>query len=274
MRIVCVGDCGIDHYLPGNRKLVGGITANFARHAVAVFPHGDEISVISCIGNDTNGRIVREDLAAHAFDCQILEVAGDTPVQYIEVRDDGEKVFVRYESGVLAHFSISSGQQRTIDEADVLVMPVYVQITHLFEQVLANARPAQTAIDFADFRQHPDFDLLEQYLDRVDIGFFGLTRADVSLIGRLQAIARQRDKIFVVTLGADGGQVLAGDQQLDFEAVQVPGVVDTTGAGDAFAAGFLSLYCHGANMVDAVRQGARLAGKVVQDVGGWTSEVT
>jgi sugar/nucleoside kinase (ribokinase family) len=45
-------------------------------------------------------------------------------------------------------------------------------------------------------------------------------------------------------------------------------VVDTTGAGDAFAAGFLSAHLAGAEPVEALRAGCHIAARAVAQVGG------
>ena len=44
-------------------------------------------------------------------------------------------------------------------------------------------------------------------------------------------------------------------------------VVDTTGAGDAFAAGFLSQYCYGKDVSASLKNGASLAAGVIQRIG-------
>ncbi len=267
MKVVCVGDCGVDHYLPSGERRFGGITANFARHAREEFRADDEIHIVSCVGDDDGANLVRSSLADTEIDCHISTIPGTTPTQYIEIEADGERNFVRYDAGVLNGFEFSQKQRDIIAGSELLVAPVYLQIVDLFSELLSIDTGGLTAIDFADFLQHPDFALLEDNIDKVDIGFFGLSVDDTTTADRIASLAARHDKLFVITLGANGSRAFHGARQVQCDAVPVREVVDTTGAGDAYAAGFLSRYCHGADVDTSMRHGAKLAATVVARLG-------
>lgn len=269
MNVVCVGDCGIDQYEPSGERRFGGITANFARHARNEFPIDDEVQIVSCVGDDEGAELVLSSLATSNITCHISKLPGATPVQYIEIEADGEKNFIRYDEGVLRDFSFEADDQKVISECDLLVAPVYLQIVDLFDDLMRIETAGLTAIDFADFLQHPDFDLLERHIDRIDIGFFGLSVEDTSTIAHIEELADRYEKLFVVTLGADGSRAFSGSESFDCAAVTVNKIVDTTGAGDAFAAGFLVDYCHGSDVGDAMRRGAALSAMVVGHCGSY-----
>jgi adenosine kinase len=71
----------------------------------------------------------------------------------------------------------------------------------------------------------------------------------------------------VVTRGAQGCVVLTADGPTAVPAAPVPRVVDTTGAGDLFASGFLYGITHGLDPADAARLGGLCAAEVVSHVG-------
>ncbi len=264
MNIVCVGDCGIDHYLPSNDKFFGGITANFARHARGEFPADDAIHIISAVGDDDGASLVLSSLEDSGIECRISRLSGTTPVQFIEVQPGGERKFVRYDAGVLGDFRIGDEEKRIIQQSDLLVAPVYLQIVGLFDELMSIRTSGLTSIDFADFLQHPNFELLERHIDSIDIGFFGLSIDDTATIARIKDLAKQHKKLFIVTLGASGSRAYHGDGQFECPADPIDKVIDTTGAGDAFAAGYLSRYCHGHGIRESLESGARLAALVVQ----------
>ena len=267
MNVVCVGDCGVDHYLPSGELFPGGITANFARNAKQAFPTEDTIQIISAVGDDDGAELVFSSLANSGIDCHISRLSGATPIQYIEVQPDGERKFVRYEEGVLRDFRFGEAERQIIAQSSLLVAPVYLQIVGLFDQLMSISTAGQTAIDFADFLAHPDFELLERYMEQIDIGFFGLSTADGATIAHIEDLAREHNKLFVVTLGAAGSRACLGDTRIDCAAAPVNDVIDTTGAGDAFAAGFLSRYCHGQDVQDSLAAGAALAARTIQQLG-------
>lgn len=267
MNIVCIGDCGIDHYLPSGKVLCGGITANVALQARAVFPEDDTITIISAVGNDDAATIVNERLENSHIECRIASLKGTSSVQYIEIQADGERNFIRYDEGVLRDFELHEEDKALIAASDLRIMPVFEQIVGFIDRVMPIDNAGLTAVDFADFAEHPDFSLLDKYLAAVDVGFFGLSSDGEDLIDMIEQRATTHDKLLVVTLGRDGSIAFRGGETFSCAATPVREVVDTTGAGDAFAAGFLSQYCYGASVDASLKKGADLAAEIIQRMG-------
>jgi len=84
-----------------------------------------------------------------------------------------------------------------------------------------------------------------------------------------QAVAQVRGRaaVVVVTRGASGAVVATPDAVHEVEAAPVARVVDTTGAGDLFAAGFLYGYTHERTLPECARLGAFAAAEVISHVG-------
>src|SRR3546814_15259363 len=74
-------------------------------------------------------------------------------------------------------------------------------------------------------------------------------------------------KLAAVTLSEEGAIILRGDERVKVDAYRVPEVVDTTGAGDLFAAGFLHGYTQGRALADCGKLGCLSAAIVIQPLG-------
>jgi sugar/nucleoside kinase (ribokinase family) len=71
----------------------------------------------------------------------------------------------------------------------------------------------------------------------------------------------------VVTRGAEGAVSIEGGQRFDAPAAAVERVVDTTGAGDLFAAGFMAARCRGRELRECLEAGAIAAAEVISHFG-------
>jgi sugar/nucleoside kinase (ribokinase family) len=71
----------------------------------------------------------------------------------------------------------------------------------------------------------------------------------------------------VVTRGAAGALAVRGDERADIPAEPVAEVVDTTGAGDLFAAGFLYGEATGRSLAQSLKLGAIAAAEIIQHYG-------
>lgn len=73
--------------------------------------------------------------------------------------------------------------------------------------------------------------------------------------------------VLVVTRSSDGAMALANGQRAEIAAEPVASVIDTTGAGDLFAAGFLSGHVRGDTLEACLRRGAIAAAEVISHYG-------
>ncbi|HEY0630168.1 MAG TPA: adenosine kinase [Sphingomicrobium sp.] len=71
----------------------------------------------------------------------------------------------------------------------------------------------------------------------------------------------------VITQGAEGAIAIEDGERISIPAAPIRQVVDTTGAGDLFAAGFLTARCKGAPLERSLWAGAIAAGEVIQHFG-------
>jgi len=83
----------------------------------------------------------------------------------------------------------------------------------------------------------------------------------------LRAIRADCHHIAVITRGDKGSIIVQREANFSVPAVKVDKIVDTTGAGDLYASGFLYGYAHGFSLHDAARLGSLAASLIIQQVG-------
>jgi fructoselysine 6-kinase len=269
VRVVLAGDCGVDRYVALGLDRPGGITLNVAAHARRLFPRSDSIAVLTALGKDREAEIVKEALRGLGVECCVGERPGSTSLQLIDLEPSGEKIFLSYHQGVLGDYRVGEEERRLIAAADLLVAPHYRQIDGFFSSVMASPSRGIRAVDFADIAEDPGTGNVERFVDFLDIAFFGLEPSHAWLIDELETIARRRGKLFIVTLGAGGSLALGEGDRIVRPAAPVEKVVDTTGAGDTFAAAFLSEYVRSKDVGRSLARGAEEAGRTVQRVGAF-----
>ena len=242
-RIVCAGHVNWDVTLQvdrlpeadgearitGQRQAGGGSASN----AAAVLAGLDvETTLIGSVGVDEHGHLVRREMDALGVETALVEVADtETTVKYLVV-DRGGEVMVLGNEGANEHYSVDDVDVAAIRGAD-----------HLH---LTNQRPA-TALELAETAVEADvsvsFDPGRRIADRAydpvveltDCLFVNDREADlVESEGLLDGV-----RTVVVKHGADGAEVREGATTVSHLGFPVE-PVDTTGAGDAFAAGFLA----------------------------------
>ncbi|PCI56982.1 MAG: adenosine kinase [Alphaproteobacteria bacterium] len=74
-------------------------------------------------------------------------------------------------------------------------------------------------------------------------------------------------EIAAITRSDKGAVIISGDQQIKIDAVPVENIIDTTGAGDQFAAGFLYGFTEGKSLEESGKLGAIAAAEVISHMG-------
>ena len=270
MNIVCAADCGVDRYGERGLDRAGGIGLNVAVHARRLCGPRDTVTVVAPIGDDAGGGLVREAIARAGLENGLEIVPGVTPTQHIRVAPGGERVFERYEEGVLGGFRVSARQCEQIAASDVLATAAFGQGLTFFESVLACRPGGLRAVDFTNANDVGDpVAFAERWAGELDVGLFGLQVGDTTLIDALESVAQRAGRLFVVTLGPAGALALGRGPRISCPARPVAQIVDTTGAGDAFTAGFVCEYARSRDVPRSLARGSEVAAASLRHLGSF-----
>ena len=86
-------------------------------------------------------------------------------------------------------------------------------------------------------------------------------------IEEITKILSQQERIYAITMGEEGALIIKGDETYKIEAQKIENLVDTTGAGDLFAAGFLEHFIKNESLESCGSRGVEMASKVIQQYG-------
>jgi sugar/nucleoside kinase (ribokinase family) len=256
----------------------GGCAGNTAA-GVASF--GGSAAFIGKVADDQLGKFYRHDMHALGIHFETPPLVGGdaTARSMILLTPDGERTM---------NTSLGASQQLApadIDVATVSAAGITYLEGYLWDRPLAKDAFRRAAEVAHRAGRRVSLTLSDSFcVDRFRSEFLGLIRdgsvdilfANASEVRALYqtasfeaAVAALREdcKLAAVTMSADGAMVVTPDLVETIPAVPVETVVDTTGAGDLFAAGFLFGLARGVSNADAARLGAIAAAEVISHVG-------
>ena len=232
-----------------------------ANQAVAAARLGAEVCFIGRVGDDDLGRARLEQLAAEGIDirCVAVDREAASGVALIFVAPDGENA-IAVAPGANARVTPDQidAAAAEIRAADLLLTQLEVPLPAVTRAIeIARAAGKPIVLDPAPAQPLPD-----SLLAQVDYLTPNETEAEALLGGGAEGLggvavtaARLRERgarVVIITLGREGALVTTADRQFHLPGRHVE-VVDTTAAGDAFAAALAVAVAEGQALDAALR---------------------
>jgi len=250
----------------------GGSAANTAAWLAAA---GAEPVLVGSVGDDERGRGARAGLVAAGVDARLaVDPELPTGTCLVLVGPDGERTMAP-DAG--ANDALSEGDlfDELLGECNHLHVSGYslLRAGSRLAAIAAVQRASKTGMTVSVDPSSSAL-LSAQFLDWADGADLLLPNASEAhaLTGdsdperAARALAERFGEV-VVTLGPAGALWTDGDAVLRAAAAPVAEVVDSTGAGDAFAAGLLSAHVAGMSTAEALAAGCKLAARAVSQAG-------
>lgn len=254
--VAVVGDNTVDLFVGGvGAQYSGGNAFNVA---IQIKRAGGTVRYFGAVGNDSRARIILEGLRVNGLDTDgIMTVEGETALTRIRLTADGDRVFEREEFGVTAEYYPDETSFGAIAQADWIHIGMLPRADE-FRRQLRQARPnAIISQDCAVSSGYKD----------VDVGFFSAGASGNAELMASEAVSKGTG-LAIVTRGAEGAIAYDGVHWWS-EAAMPATVVDTTGAGDSFIAGFISSRLCGRDISSSLEAGAQRAAITVGHIAGW-----
>lgn len=263
-RILCMPTLCADIFEHSGEILPGGEALNFACIACQ-YDHVD-VALLGAIGEDEPGRHIQQVIAQRPIDGKNVHVisGGMTATHRISIDKHGDRYFKpgAWNGGVLNTYHLTESDYAALDAADIVFCTWF---SPNFREVL-EARKAGTFQLAVDFDIERSFAKMEEVLPWVD---FFMISGDDSVLPIAKAWSEKYDGLFNVTLAARGSVTYHRGAEYRVSAVPVSEVIDTTGCGDSYHAGFVCSYAKDGNILAAMQEGSRTASETLGHVGGF-----
>ena len=265
------------HRLTG-RPRHGAAGGSAANTAVGVAQFGGSAAFAGKIGSDDDGALYRRSMADAGVSFEGDEVAGSpTGSSLILVTPDAERT-MQTNLGASYHLRAADVDTGRIGRSQVLYVEGYLFASPLTEAVVRHAMTAaasagiRIALSFSDPSMVVNFGDAIRHATRTKADLLFCNEHEAAVYtGRerreesLAELARDCPLVFM-TVGRDGSLIAEGGRVTKVDGYDVP-VVDTTGAGDMYAAGVLYGLTHGLSPAQSGKLGSFASARIVSQVG-------
>lgn len=249
---------------------------------IALATFGTTSALGGTLGNDELGGIYVEQLRSFGVESRVSTAEGATGTSIIMVSPDSERTMNTH-LGVCQRFCREEVDFELVEAADYLHFTGYMWDTEPQQEAIAaaveRARATSTTIvfdvadPFAVKRNRKDF--LSLIDGAVDIVFANRREAELMLDTDRAAVAAERlaehTALAIVKDGADGSYIAERGGRCLHIPADVVEPVDTTGAGDMYAAGFLHGLASGGTIQDAGSFASLVAARIITQTGAQLS---
>jgi fructokinase len=237
-------------------------------------------SFIGKINSDSFGEMYKKSLEDINVDFPYIQKKENlsTGASIILITPDSERTMCTY-LGISSHLSDSDINENNIINNELIFLEGYLWDKGISEKMfkhtinLAKKNKVKIAMSLSDIfcvtRHKEDFyNLLKNDLDIL----IGNENEINELTGKknlLDSISQLKElnKLIIITRSESGSMAIKNNEIINCDSKKVDKVLDLTGAGDLFAAGFLKEYLEKSEIKKCLMTGAVLASKVIQKIG-------
>jgi fructokinase len=237
-------------------------------------------SFVGKINSDNFGELYKKSLQDINVKFSYIEKDEDlsTGASIILITPDSERTMCTY-LGISSHLSASDINEKNIADHKLVFLEGYLWDKGISEKMfkhvisIAKRNKVKIAMSLSDIfcvnRHKQDFyNLLKNQLD-ILIGNENEINELASKKNLLDSINQLKilNKLIVITRSENGSIAIKNNEIINCKSVKVDRILDLTGAGDLFAAGFLKEYLDNSDIKKCLEIGSKLASKIIQKIG-------
>ncbi|MDC0896345.1 adenosine kinase [Candidatus Pelagibacter sp.] len=255
------------------KTVSGGSVAN---SIVGISQLGDKAGFIGKISDDEFGSKYEEGLKKENVEYFYSKKKEELPTGtcLILITPDSERTMCTFlgTAGKINEIDVNSD---AIRKSEIIFLEGYLwdegEPKKAFDKAISNANNVAMSLSdlFCVERHKPHF--LNLIRNKLDITFAN----EQEIISLIEAkdfndvinFSKQLNKLIVITRGEKGAVAIKGEEVIETKIQKNLKILDLTGAGDLFAAGFLHGYVNKLSIKESLEKGTEMASKVIQQIG-------
>lgn len=242
----------------------GGEALNFAAHASRF--RDIDVTLLGVVGKDKYAEVIMEAISKLNIDKSHIRIDERYPtannMTYLTVSGDRYYKDDSWNGKILDNLVLNDTEIKVLSESDVVFVHFWASC---FSQVIELKKTLgfKLAVDFDVYR---DFSDMERYAPYVD--FFMISGSE-ELLPRFRELSDKYPCLFNMSLAEHGSVTYFNGQEFRVQAVKVENIIDTTGCGDSYHAGFVCSYMLGNDIEKAMNVGSEIAAETLKHYGGF-----
>ncbi len=264
--------------MPPAREVSGGSAANTLAGLSTL---GLQCAFIGQVADDQLGQVFRHDMRATGIDFDTPSREGEpaTGRVLIFVTPDGERTMNTF-LGAGQYLPAAALDEDLIASGAILYLEGYLwdpeEPRRAMRRAIEVARDAGRKVAFTASESFVIDRHGDDFRAMIDDGVIDILFVNEHELATLTGeedfeagLAAVKDKVpvLIATRSAKGAVAIANGERAEVAAEPIAKVVDTTGAGDQFAAGFLSGHAKGEDLASCLKRGAIAAAEVISHYG-------
>ena len=255
------------------QTIAGGSVAN---SMVGLSQLGNKVAFIGKINKDNLGEKYEQSLTKEnvKYFYKKKEEVIPTGTCLILITPDFERTMVTF-LGIAGKINEKDIDEKAVKESEMIFLEGYLwdegEPKSAFDKALLHANKAvMTLSDQFCVERHKNsfLDLVKNKLDII----FANEQEIKSLINtssfeEVITFGKQLNKSLIITRGEKGSVAIIGDEVSECKGKEKLKIIDLTGAGDLFAAGFLHGYINNLTTKESLEKGTEMSSKIIQKIG-------
>jgi len=255
------------------KTVSGGSVAN---SIVGLSQLGNEVGFIGKVNDDDLGGKYEDGLKQENVKYIYSKKKEELPTGtcLILVTPDSERTMCTF-LGTAGKINENDVSEDAIKQSETILLEGYLwdegEPKKAFEKAIQSAKKVAMSLSdqFCVDRHKPHF--LDLVKNKLDITFANeqeiMSLIDAKSFDEVISFSKSLGKIIVLTRGEKGAVAINGDEVVECGIKEGLKIVDLTGAGDLFAAGFLHGHVNNMSLKESLDKGTEMSSRVIQQIG-------